>query len=93
MVKSKILYYSIDPALNVFFVIFSQGALATQLGVYMYVAVALALFCFLFTLLVFICLKDFKSNYIYNQINVQLCFCVALIVFISGSESYSKEVL
>ena len=69
-----------------------QGAVSGPLAVHMYVAASIAIFCLIFTLIVFICLKDLKSNYIYNQINVQLCFILALIVYISGSNSYNNQV-
>lgn len=69
-----------------------QGAVSTRLGAHMYIAVALALFCLIFTLIVFICLKDLKSNYIYSQINQLLCFCLGLIVFISGADSSQNQV-
>lgn len=69
-----------------------QGVGSAQLGVHMYVAVTIALFCLFFTLAVFLCLRDLKSNCIYNQINTQFCFSLALIIYIAGSNSYGNSV-
>jgi len=58
----------------------------------MYIAVAFSLFCLLLTLAVFVCLRHEKSNYIYIQINALVCFCVSLIIFVSGSDSSANQV-
>lgn len=73
-------------------IILLQGATPFEVKVHMYAAAAVSLFCFLFTLLVFICLKDLKSNYIYSQINVQLCSFAAIIIFVCGADGWENRV-
>ncbi|KAF6018704.1 CELSR1 [Bugula neritina] len=67
------------------------GAVFNHVGVHMYIAVAFSLFCLLLTLAVFVCLRHEKSNYIYIQINALVCFCVSLIIFVSGSDSSANQ--
>ena len=61
-------------------------------GIDVYVTAAIALFCITLTLLVFICLKDLKSNLIYVQINSLLTWIVALALFVAAGSVPSNVV-